>query len=78
MVDNITNKDEIPSFVRDLMPHASESELLEAKERFDRYIDLLIRIGQRIASDPVALKALQDAYPQLTFEFESATVDSEE
>ena len=43
--------------IRDLYPHLSEEQLKEAEENFARYVELELRVYERILSDP-------DAYAQ--------------
>jgi hypothetical protein len=38
--------------IRDLFPHLSESELKEAEENLERYLELVLRIYERIRNDP--------------------------
>jgi len=50
--------------IRDLYPHLSEEELKEADENFRAYIDLTLRIYERICADPAAyarFRALTDS-----------------
>jgi hypothetical protein len=42
---------EIPEFIRKLMPHATEAELTEAAENFRGYISVILRIYERIRRD---------------------------
>jgi hypothetical protein len=46
MVDEQRN--EIPKFIRRVMPHASEAELREATANFDNYMAVVWKIFQRI------------------------------
>ncbi len=47
------DKEAFESF-RKLYPHLSEAELKEAQQNLDRYIELVLRIYERICEDPVA------------------------
>lgn len=47
--------------VRDLYPHLSEEELHEAEENLDRYLELILRIYERIERDPETYERLQAA-----------------
>jgi hypothetical protein len=38
----------IPLFIRRIMPDATEAELLEATETFMRYMEIVIRIHERM------------------------------
>ena len=40
--------------IRDLYPNFSKKELDQAAERLDRYLELVVRLYNRIAADPVA------------------------
>ena len=41
----------IPSFIRRVMPNASEAELLEATENFKEYMKVVWGIYQRISAE---------------------------
>lgn len=59
--------------IRDLYPHLSDGELKEADENLGRYIELTLRIYERIRNDPKAyarFKALtaSELHPTMKFE----------
>lgn len=43
-----------PKNFRDLFPELSEKELQEAEENLEAYLEVVLRIFERIESDPVA------------------------
>jgi hypothetical protein len=43
--------DEIPLFIRRIMPHASEAQLAEAAENFKEYMTVVWQIHRRLAQD---------------------------
>lgn len=45
--------------IRDLYPHLSEEQLKEAEEHFERYLELVLRIYERIRLDPEAYENFQ-------------------
>lgn len=67
--DNLTSHTE-PT-IRDLYPHLSEEELKEAEENLERYLELSLRMYERIRSDPKAyaqFKALTASNTKATME----------
>lgn len=46
--------------LRALYPNLTEAELQEAEENFARYVELAVRIWQRIEADPSALARLRE------------------
>ena len=40
--------------IRDLYPHLNEEQLKEAEENLERYLELVLRIYERIQKDPQA------------------------
>lgn len=40
--------------IRDLYPHLNDEELKEAEENLERYLELILRIYERIINDPEA------------------------
>jgi len=50
--------------IRDLYPHLSEERLKETEESIEQYIELILRIYERVKSDPQAyadFKALTES-----------------
>jgi hypothetical protein len=45
--------------IRDLYPHLSEDQLKEAEENLERYLELVLRIYERIRGDPKAYSAFK-------------------
>ena len=45
--------------IRDLYPHLNEEQLKEAEENLERYLDLSIRMYERIRNDPQAYAAFK-------------------
>jgi len=45
--------------IRDLYPHLNEEQLKEAEENLERYLELSIRIYERIRNDPQAYAAFR-------------------
>lgn len=45
-----------PTTIRELYPHLSDSQLKEAAENLDRYLEVALRIYERIRQDPVAYR----------------------
>ena len=45
---------------RALYPNLAEAELKEAEENFGRYVELAVRIWQRIEADPSALAGFRE------------------
>lgn len=45
---------ESPPTIRDLYPQLDENQLREAEENLDRYLELTLRIYERIRNDPQA------------------------
>jgi hypothetical protein len=43
---------EEPPTLRDLHPHLTDAEIADAEIRFDRYIELAVRIFERLSADP--------------------------
>ena len=58
----IDEKQETPASpsIRDLYPQLSDEDLRNAEERFDRYIALVLRIYERLCSDPDAYQRFED------------------
>jgi hypothetical protein len=59
--------------IRDLYPHLSDEDLKDADENLSRYIELTVRIYERIRNDPEAyarFKALtaSELHPTMKFE----------
>lgn len=52
-------KAEKPINVRDLYPDLTEEELQEAEENLEAYLEVVLRIYERIANDPAAYAELQ-------------------
>lgn len=48
MSDTTPRTNRIPTFIRNLMPHASEAELEEATENMKRYLAVVLRIYERL------------------------------
>jgi hypothetical protein len=44
-------QDGLPT-LRDLHPHLTDVEIADAEARFDRYIELALRIFERLSADP--------------------------
>lgn len=40
-----------PITLREIYPHLTATEIAEAEDRFDRYLELAIRIFDRLAAD---------------------------
>lgn len=51
MEKEMTQKEQVPS-LRDLYPHLSEEQLKEAGENLNRYLEVALRIYERICGDP--------------------------
>jgi hypothetical protein len=66
--------DESPT-IRDLYPHLDDSQLREAEETLDRYIELSLRIFNRIQADPEAYSELERILTALK---QDATITSKE
>lgn len=49
---------DIPKFIRRLMPAASDTELREATETFERYMGIVLRIHQRLKHEVVRRDSL--------------------
>ena len=64
-----SQEDESLAMFRRLHPELNEEELVEAKERFDAYADLVWRIYERVRQDPKEYRKLQ----QLLAEQETKT-----
>jgi hypothetical protein len=45
--------------IRDLYPHLSEERLQEAEENLERYLEVVLRIYERIQADPEAAACLR-------------------
>ena len=45
--------------IRDLYPHLNEEQLKEAEENLERYLELVLRIYERIHNDPEAYSAFK-------------------
>jgi hypothetical protein len=45
-------REEEPIRMCDLYPHLNEEQLKEAEENFDRYLEIVLRIYERLNSDP--------------------------
>ncbi len=45
--------------IRDLYPRLNEEQLKEAEENLERYLELVLRIYERIQKDPQAYSALK-------------------
>lgn len=61
--------------LRDLYPHLIDAEIAAAEDRFDRYIELALRIFERLSSDPTYpenIRALTAKRGELTMNSESA------
>ena len=43
--------EQVPKFIRRLMPHANEQELFEATDNFKRYMAVVRRIYERISQE---------------------------
>ena len=55
--------------IRDLYPHLNEEELKQAEENLRRYVELELRVYERILADPeayAAFRALTAAYLRRT------------
>lgn len=52
----LTNKtSQLPDItIKDLYPHLNDEELKEAEDNLDRYVELVLRIYERVESDPNA------------------------
>lgn len=48
-----------PKNIRDLYPKLTEKQLEEAEENLEQYLEVVLRIYERIASDPAAYAELQ-------------------
>jgi len=46
-------------FIQDLYPELNEAELKEAEKNLKRYADLVLRMYNRISSDPSALQEME-------------------
>jgi hypothetical protein len=60
--------------LRDLYPHLTDAGVADAENRFDRYIELALRIFERLAADPTYpenLRALTAERGELTMNPES-------
>ena len=53
MPTDVTSKDREIT-IRDLYPHLNNEELKEAEDTLKRYIELELRVYERILADPVA------------------------
>ena len=72
-MDDQQSQQEGSPTIRDLYPHLSDEELREADENLGRYIELTLRIYERIRNDPEAyarFKALtaSELHPTMKFE----------
>ena len=45
--------------IRDLYPHLNEEQLKEVEERLERYLEVVLRIYERIEKDPKAYAAFK-------------------
>ena len=59
--------------IRDLYPHLNEEQLEEAEENLERYLELVLRIYERIRNDPEAYSA----FKALTASRESPIIKAE-
>jgi hypothetical protein len=53
MVDQKSDK-QLNTIILDLYPHLTEEQLQEAEENLQRYLELAVRIYERIRTDPKA------------------------
>ena len=59
--------------IRDLYPHLSEAQLKEAEENLGRYLELELRVYERILADPEAY----GRFRALTASKQRSTMDGE-
>ena len=59
MVEDNSNS-ESESTLRDLYPYLTEEELKEAEENLEKYLELVIKIYERIEQDPFAHARLKE------------------
>jgi len=58
MVNRKTDKEKDIT-IRDLYPHLNEEQLKEAEDNLERYLELVLRIYERIQKDPQAYSAFK-------------------
>lgn len=54
-MNSIDDAQEIPAFIRELMPDASREEFLEATNNVKRYLAAVLRIHQSLAAEGATL-----------------------
>jgi hypothetical protein len=67
------SSDQIPNFIRELMPEGTEGDLLDAADNFRAYIAIVLRIHERVnaekrygdSSEPELRDRLDDANPEI-------------
>ncbi len=56
-MNSIDDAQEIPAFIRELMPNAGREEILEAADNVRRYIAVVVLIQQRVELSKKASRA---------------------